>query len=90
MTDVPNNRTSQMAEFKQTEEVYRITVFFNTSKFFNIQYTSYKFFISTVNFEVLKKYRHIVNFLSLFKIRPSGTLVIWDCTIRGAPWDIVR
>ena len=28
MTDVPDNRTSQMADFKQTEEVYKITVFF--------------------------------------------------------------
>ena len=27
MTDVPDNRTSKMAEFKQTEEVYKITVF---------------------------------------------------------------
>ena len=28
MTDVPDNRTSQMAEFKQIEEVYKIIVFF--------------------------------------------------------------
>ena len=28
MTEVPDNRTSQMAEFKQIEEVYRIIVFF--------------------------------------------------------------
>ena len=28
MTEVPDNRMSQMAEFKQTEEVYNIMVFF--------------------------------------------------------------
>ena len=28
MTDVPDNRTSQMAEFKQIEKVYKIIVFF--------------------------------------------------------------
>ena len=38
---------------------------------------SAKFFTSTVKFEVLQKYRYIVKFLSLFKIRPSGTSVIW-------------
>ena len=37
MTDVPDNRTSQIAEFKQIEEVYKIIVFFNTPKFLNIQ-----------------------------------------------------
>ena len=33
MTAVPDNPKSQMVEFKQTEEVYNITVFFNTSEF---------------------------------------------------------
>ena len=28
MTDVPDNRTSQMAEFKQIEEVYNISIYF--------------------------------------------------------------
>jgi len=28
MIEVPDNRMSQIAEFKQTEEVYKITVFF--------------------------------------------------------------
>ena len=39
----------------------------------NVQYISAKFFTSIVDFEVLRNYRYIVNFLSLFKIRPSGT-----------------
>ena len=67
-----------MAEFKQTEEVYKIQYFFNTSKFLNILYISAKFFTSTVNFEVLKKYRYFVNFLSLFKFGHLGRSVIWD------------
>ena len=33
MTEVPVNRMSQMAKFKQTEKVHKITVFFDTSKF---------------------------------------------------------
>ena len=39
MTDVPDNRTSQMAEFKRIEEVYKIIVFFEYFK--NLEYTVY-------------------------------------------------
>ena len=55
MTDVPDNRTSQMAEFKQTEEVYKITVFFNTSKFTVEVKNLADIYCIFKNFEVLKK-----------------------------------
>ena len=67
-----------MAEFKQTEEVYKITVFFNTSKFTVEVKNLADIYSIFKNFEVLKKYRYFVNFLSLFKFGHLGRSVIWD------------
>ena len=56
MTDVPDDRTSQMADFKQTEEFYNITIFFFIFSKFTVEVKNLAYIYCIFkNFEALKK-----------------------------------